>query len=115
MKYIIVSNNESLLKRVDYLHFVEGGFWDVLIEVRNLIHIGWRPLTHPLPASLRMMLSPVRSVILADVSHDKSYEIIEQSMDLYQRTLGERQADFKNLTDYQRLDQELLMAALADL
>ncbi|MDK7187286.1 GrdX family protein [Facklamia hominis] len=114
-KYMIVTNNPSVQEKYDVIQEVEGDFRDVLVAVRDLIHLGWRPLTHPLPASIRMMYSPVRSVVVTEESHDQSYEIIDQAMDLYDRTMGQRKPDYVNLEDYRLLDLELLTASLEDL
>lgn len=113
--YLIVTNNTQIDTGNLNVKQVDGDFRDVLVEVRDLIHLGWRPVTHPLPASIRMMYSPVRSVVLSQDTHKESYFIIDQAMDLYGRTMGIREPDYDNLVDYQLLDQELLKSSLADL
>jgi len=46
------------------VHFIDGSVEQVLIRVRDLVHEGYELITHPLPASLRIMFSPYRSVII---------------------------------------------------
>lgn len=115
MEYLIVSNNAFVKAKYQSLQFVEGDFHQVLIAARDRIHRGWRLVSHPLPASIRMMYSPIRSIILAKEPHSSATLLIEQSIDSYLRTMGQRQPDYRNLADYQTIDFELLQACIADL
>lgn len=107
--YLIISNNKSLPSS-DQLCFVEGGFRDVLVKVRDLVHLGYRPVTHPLPASIRLFLSPVRSVVVEQRSHVDAVSWIEESIDKYDAILGQRQADLDHLTDYEFIDRQFIEA-----
>ena len=112
--FIIVSNNELIRDEYDNVQFVEGDFKDVLYAVRDLVHIGYRPITHPLPASIRMMLSPVRSILVADQTHPDALRVMEMSMDSYHRTLGQREPDYANRDDYEVIDRQLLQASIEE-
>lgn len=89
----------------------------MLIALRLLVHQGHRLISHPLNASIRMMYSPVRSVIVSSdcsTMDEHSLQIIEQSIDTYQRTIGKRQMDIRNQSDYELLDRMLLNAAIKE-
>lgn len=121
MKFIVVTNNNSLIESeedfsdvIDYV-FIEGNFLDVLVIVRNLIHMGHKLISHPLGASIRIMFSPVRSILLSDEKYDLdilSMEVIESSIDKYKATMENRNIDFRNKEDYEFIDIELLKSAL---
>lgn len=121
MKYIVVTNNNSLIESekdfsdvIDYV-FVDGNFLDVLVKVRDLIHMGHKLISHPLGASIRIMFSPVRSILLSDEKYDADIlfmEVIESSIDKYKATMENRNIDFRNKDDYEFIDIELLKSAL---
>lgn len=95
---------------------VEGGFLEVMTAVRDLIYEGnYRLITHPLPASSRMFLTPARSIIIGKSEADPfSMELIQQSIDNYIKILGRRKADEKYLENYQDLDYRLLLKAIEE-
>lgn len=117
MAYIIVTNNSKLNTDVVEIQRVEGLFEDVLNEVRRLVHIGYRLEIAPLPASHRMLLSPVRSIILSkgDKPNQESMLLMEKDLMKYQITMGQRKPDLRNLSDYELLDKDLTISALEDL
>lgn len=117
--YIVVTNN-SLLKDEKNIVFVEGDFLDVLKKTRDFLHNKYLLISHPLPASIRMMLSPTRSIIISkDICSDelfyKSLEIMESSITSYINTLGERKPDYRNLKDYEKIDKSLLLSAFDEI
>lgn len=113
---LIVTNNTIVLADREDCMAVSGDFLEVLIQARDLIYTGkYRLISHPLPASSRMFLTPIRSIILSREEADiYSMELIQQCIDSYQKTLGHRQPDNRNRQDYERVDHELLLAAMAE-
>lgn len=61
---LLVTNNPQLCPAVRSCIFVEGTSLDVLLRVRDHVHLGWRLLTHPLYGNLRPHQHPYRSVLL---------------------------------------------------
>ncbi|SMC33920.1 GrdX family protein [Sporomusa malonica] len=117
MKYLIVTNNPAVAEKNDNMLFVEGSAEETLIKVRDLVHEGYELISHPLAASLRMMFSPFRSVILGKKStkvDSFSAEIIEDSIIKYKRHMDFRKRDTANAEDYKMIDLILLEAALAE-
>lgn len=114
---MIVTNN-PLVKNPDV--FVDGDFRDVLLKVRDLVFEGYELETHPLFASIRMMFSPVRTVILKDEPHAPNENLassntITQAIELYDNTMGNRRPDMVHKDDYAMIDHELFLSALQEL
>ena len=115
MKYLIVTNNPAVTASKANMVFVEGSVAETLIKVRDLVHEGYELISHPLTASLRMLFSPFRSVILGKKlakMDDVSAVIIEDSISKYRRHMEFRQPDTAHAEDYKMMDLILLEAAL---
>ena len=110
---MVITNNPLLRGEAD-VQFVEGGFRDVLVRVRDLVYTGHELVSHPLFASLGMMFSPYRTVILGEGTAEPSAEhacIIEDSIISYDHVTQGRQRVEWNDEDYARMDYELYEAA----
>ena len=68
----IISNNPVIRDNFDNVIFIEGDFLDVLIKVRDLVYTGHELINHPLGASIRMMFSPYRSIMVGDKTSDNN-------------------------------------------
>lgn len=118
MNYLIISNNPLAKENIKDMFFVNGSYEDVLIKVRDLVYEGVELISHPLTASMRMLYSPYRSIILGmknskvDPFH---MEIIENSIIDYRKNLKNRKVDWENEKDYGLIDYELLKSTLRDL
>lgn len=115
MKNIIITNNSAVTEKNDNVIFIEGSAEETLIKVRDLVHEGYELISHPLAASLRMMFSPFRSVILGkklDKVDVFSTEIIEESIIKYRMHMDFRRSDTANSDDYKMIDLILLESAL---
>lgn len=118
MKYLIVTNNPLLKRKSDNLYFVEGSYEDVLIKVRDLVYEGVELISHPLGASMRMMFSPYRSIILGEKSKEINLfhvETMENSIINYRKNLKARKLDWVHADDYALIDNELLKSTFKDL
>ncbi len=114
---MVVTNNK-LVKNSDL--FVEGSYRDVLLTVRDLVYEGHELEIHPLFASIRMLFSPIRTVILSDnkkSTYDNEYsmKLISDSIQKYDDLMARRKPDFNNIDDYSYLDFELFEQALKEL
>lgn len=115
MSYYIVTNNPLVKEDYERTIFVEGSYMDILIKVRDLVHSGHELINHPLGASIRMLYSPYRSIIVSektDSNNQYFLEMIESSIDTYNKHMGVRKPDIKNGKDYALIDKELLKSAL---
>ncbi len=118
MNYLIVSNNPLVRLDFENMIFVEGSYEDVLIKVRDLVYEGVELISHPLTASMRMLYSPYRSIILGNKNAKVDpfhMEIIENSIIDYRKNLKDRKVDWKNKDDYAFVDYELLKSTFRDL
>lgn len=132
--YTIVTNNPKVMEKYSnyyvsafqqssrYLsprykvEFVDGKVEEVLIKVRDLIHDGCSLISHPLPASIKLIKAPYRSVIVNQKNGEvdlMSLEIIENSWAKLKRHREERKEDMKNKEDYMFIDLKLLESALS--
>lgn len=107
MRNPIITNNSSVVEKYETVIFIDGSVEDVLIRVRDYVHMGYELISHPLPASLRMMFSPVRSVILGHLMETVDYysaEVIEDSIIKYRNHMDFRRIDYANEADYKMID-----------
>lgn len=115
MDYMIITNNPLVKNEYDNAKYINGSFLDVLISIRNMIHNGHVLISHPLGASVRMLFSPYRSIVVGERVGDInlfSLEIIENSIINYRKHMENRDVDYKNAHDYSIVDKELLISTL---
>jgi hypothetical protein len=118
VEYSIITNNPNVALKYENVIFIEGTVEDVLVKTRNLVQSGSSLITHPLPASIRMMYTPFRSIVVepdAGVSDFLQLEIAEESITKYRRIIDYRKVDIKNNKDYENLDLWLLESALKEI
>lgn len=115
-KIIVITNNLDVREKYKNIYFVEGGFEDLLLKVRDMVYMGHELVTHPLGASLRMMFSPYRSVVVTDEKvvplNELHAEIIGKAIESYKNVIGVRMKDVKNMGDYAKIDYLLLKNVL---
>ena len=115
--FVVVTNNPMVEGDLGEVTVVDGSFEDVLLKVRDLVHEGHQLISHPIGASMRMLFSPYRSVLVgAERSETKEvYALtIESSIDIFRRSTANRNVDFVNADDYARIDLELLKEAIKE-
>lgn len=117
MDYIIITNNELVKNTRENAVFVEGDYIDLLMKLRDYIHIGHKLISYPLGASIRMIYSPVKSVLISSDKgefDENSLEILEGGIEKYKAIMGDRNIDYKNKGDYEIIDRELLDSAIEE-
>ncbi|SCZ76481.1 GrdX family protein [Acidaminobacter hydrogenoformans] len=115
MSHRIVTNNPLVRDSYDNVIFIEGSYEDVLIKVRDLVHAGIELIDSPLGASIRMLLSPYRSILVGtEPGHMNTDQIllIEQSILNYRTLTDRRNAEPQHEKDYAVVDKELLKASI---
>ena len=125
MNIFVMTNNPLVKKsfeegeeelRPDVKYF-EGDAEALLIAVRDKIHSGCSLISHPLPASIRMIYSPYRTVILGAKGNKpdaRHIEVIESSIIKYRQITEHRISDDANGEAYQWIDLQLFYAALKE-
>lgn len=122
---LIITNNFKVKDHYAENHkvmFVEGGYRDVLVAGRDLIHKGHLLQTHPLMGSLKPNETPYRSVVVSDEPLDctdgNSVMMIEDAIlvfDKFAKILrGDRgdQSTEKIKEDFREIDLSLIRSAL---
>ncbi|MDO5707657.1 MAG: GrdX family protein [Andreesenia angusta] len=118
---IIISNNRNLKEENIFeceFEYVDGDFIDVLYKVRDKVQLGYKLISHPLGASIRMFFSPVKSIVVSDNNCQldlRSISIIESSIEKYKNTMQNRNIDYSNEDDYEKIDIELLKAVFKEI
>lgn len=115
---MIVVTNNPLVKDDENVLFVEGGFRDVLVAVRDKVYSGYELVTHPLFASSRMMFSPFRTVVLGkkqEYPSEFECQTIEDAIISYDKITARRNAQPEHDGDYATMDRRLYMAGLKEI
>ena len=113
---IVVSNN-PLMKDEEHVLFVNGSFRDVLVKVRDMVYEGHGLVTHPLFASLGMMWSPYRTVVLSDKGDrpsDFELETVDVALRNYEQVTEGRVHFPEYDKDYAWMDRSLYLSAMED-
>jgi len=117
LKHLIITNNPLVAEKYENVLWTEGSVEKTLIIVRDFIHQGYELVSHPLAASLRMLFSPYRSVIISNKKAKFNFEhaqIIEDSIIKYKNHMDLRKTDERTRDDYKKVDLLLLEAALSE-
>lgn len=116
--YVIVTNNplikDSMGKEYPVC-FVEGGYGDVLIRVRDMVHLGHTLYTHPLAGSIKPNQTPYRTVALSGKIHEFSIEdsqIISNSITVCEKFAPGKSFSQRALEELQIADHSLIWEAM---
>jgi hypothetical protein len=117
LSYRIVTNNPSVRENFQdsKIIFIDGSYEDVLIKVRDLVHSGVELIDSPLGASIRMLLSPYRSILVGTERQAMNMDqilLIEQSILNYRTLTQRRKSEPQHANDYAVVDKELLKASI---
>ena len=116
---VIVTNNPLVLKEMEHRYSIiykETTFDGILEQIRDLIHKGYRLLTHPLSGSVKPGETPYKSVLM---SHGErldmtSLTLIEDAIRT-SRKFEDKSEKYsgKTLDDLKLIDMDLLKGAIA--
>ncbi len=113
---MIVTNNPKVREQVTSVNvmFVDGGYLDVLLKLRDMVHKGHVLLTHPLMGSVKPGETPFRSVIITDKEGKldvKSLQLIEAAIMTFGK-FTEKKLTPRGIEDCMTVDLSLIMSAL---
>ena len=114
----MVTNNPLVKKKAGkkyHVVFVEGGYRDVLIKVRDMVHIGHTLYTHPLAGSIKPNQTPYRTVALSAEIREFSMEdsqIISNSITVCDKFAPPKSFPQRVLKDLQTADISLIWGAM---
>lgn len=121
---MIITNNSLVCDKFNKSRsvvFVDGGYMDVLRNVRDRIHKGSKLISHPLMGSVKPNETPYRTIIIRNSEENldiDSLSIIEDSIEACNKFLMNRQAPIWNekiLEDFRFVDFKLIESALSSL
>lgn len=125
-RILIITNNELVKKEFKNnfkVILLEGSYLDVILDVRNRIHLGNKLVTHPILGRLRPAETPFISVAVEPNNgntHEDSIYAIEYALGQYKNNVKEkdllRQKNYRNkiLTDYITIDFQLFKNAILE-
>lgn len=118
---MIVTNNpkvRSFFEDLKYpVIFIEGGYGDVLDELRKKVHLNYELLTHPLSGSIKPNETPYKSVAIhkGDTLDMLSLELISNAVEVYERLQNDLKTPLWTeniLDDFMVIDLDLIKNAL---
>ena len=119
MKKLIVTNNPMVRERYSQqydLKYEETSFVGVLKQVRDLVHRGYRLLTHPLSGSIKPNETPYKSVHLEESTgkiDEFSVRVIEEAVLTCDKFSQKKYPYKKDVTrDFQFVDLTLFESGL---
>ena len=119
MKKLIVTNNPMVRERYSQqydLKYEETAFVGVLKQVRDLVHRGYRLLTHPLSGSIKPNETPYKSVLLEESTgkiDEFSVRVIEEAVLTCDKFSQKKYPYKKDVTrDFQFVDLTLFESGL---
>ena len=115
---LIVTNNSKVF--VEYkenytVEFIDSEtMYNVLIKTRDLLHSGYKLLTHPMSGSLKSNQTPYKSILLIKKNNEANFDdilMIENAIDNYNKFIKNR--DITNWTeniknDFKTVDLSLI-------
>ncbi|NMD37261.1 MAG: GrdX protein [Christensenellaceae bacterium] len=120
MKYILITNNDSLLnssyKNINVV-YKNCSYIEVLLRVRAYIHKGHTILTHPLSSSLKPNETPFKSILISGSSKGAtdafSVDIIEQAIEAYKKfPQSNKSLNQKIIDDFKLVDKTVIESAI---
>lgn len=122
MKYKIITNNPLVNEKysnynIEYIDSVN--YLEVLIKARDLIHKGYKLLSHPLSGSIKPNETPYKSLLISLDKEKMDYQsvmLIEKSIETFQKFI-EIKDKTKNLPkaiyeDFMEVDYRLISSAI---
>ena len=103
------------------VRFVDGGYRDVLVVARDMVHKGHRLLTHPLMGSLKPNETPYRSIVMsgeASALDPESLQLIENAIAAFDKFAKATRPDRgvntpeSMLADFRLLDKTLITGGI---
>jgi len=122
MKFLVITNNESVSKEYSDVYpvdfYPEKDLLDIMKVARDYIHKGHELLTHPLTGSIKPNETPFKSIAVSTEAgklNMESVEIIEQAIQVTQKFLNDakvRNWNEKVLDDFRLIDFNLIKSGI---
>lgn len=120
---ILITNNPKVYDDPNIgcdKEFIDGSIKDVLVAVRDRIHIGHKLLSHPLSGSVKPNETPYKSILISKEAGNMdwdSLQIIENSIEVCEKFVRYPikcgyNIQERLLADFSEVDYQLIVAAL---
>lgn len=116
---IVITNNHRVVEAYSDKYnvmFIEGGYVEILLKVRDYIHQGYILLSHPLSGSLKPGETPFKSIMISEGSDDFASEtLISDAITIATRMVEESKVkDYteKLIMDFSLVDYDVISSAL---
>jgi len=108
----VITNNPLVNNKVeDAAYYSDASLGDILIRVRDKVHLGHRLLTHPLSGSVKPGQTPYKSVVISALQGEgtdyMSLTLIEDALNMAGRVKTKIWSG-KILLDLQLIDYNLI-------
>lgn len=113
----IISNNPQVRENCENVCYFDCAVADILVIARDLVYEGYELISHPMAASIRLIFSPYKSIILGRKLPRVNYshaQVMEAGIEKYRLLLSARSFADKGDIDYRDMDYILLKNALAE-
>lgn len=121
-KNVIITNNPKIVEEIscrnmDISYCEKADFMEILYKARDIIHSGYKLLTHPIVGSIKPYETPYKTIVLSDNNGEidlDSIELIENSIELSKNFLDKpRRKLTKNIDeDFKLIDYKLISGAI---
>lgn len=121
-KNIIITNNPKIVeeisnKNIDISYFERADFMEILYKARDIIHLGYKLLTHPIVSSIKPYETPYKTIVIGynDGEIDlESIELIENSIELSKNFLDKPRRKLTKTIDedFKLIDYELINGSI---
>ena len=119
MKPKLITNNPEVITKTKYdgpVIEVKGNYLEVCLKVRDLLHLGYPLLTHPLSGSVKPNETPYKSVLVGNTIGKLDIEgiqVIEETINTIKKLgLACKTLDEKTNEDFKIIDADLISHVL---
>ncbi len=119
MKPKLITNNPEVITKTKYdgpVIEVKGNYIEVCLKVRDLLHLGYPLLTHPLSGSVKPNETPYKSVLVGNTIGKLDIEgiqVIEETINTIKKLgLACKTLDEKTNEDFKIIDADLISHVL---
>lgn len=119
---LLITNNKNVKEFFEPIEkytvdFIDGGYVDVLLKVRDYVHKNYALLTHPLSGSIKPNETPYKSIAVEPGSELDmfSLELIDNAISVYEKLQNDLKTPLWReniLDDFRVIDLDLIKHAL---
>lgn len=86
--YLCITNNPNLTVKVANIRLIDGTILDVMIIVRDMIHLGWNLVSSPLYGNFKPNQQPYRTIVLSREKNCKNIAVNFESLSYLEEAIN---------------------------